>query len=144
MLYHKSLTLPNDLHAIPELTAFIDAACEVTSFDDDMVLKMNLAIEEAVVNVISYAYPEGTQGKVEVTITVDPQDFIVVICDSGKPFDPTQKEDVDITLPAEKRPIGGLGIFLVRQLMDSVSYERRNGENILTLMKALPQENKNQ
>ena len=120
MLYHKSLTLPNDLHAIPELTAFIDAACEVTSFDDDMVLKMNLAIEEAVVNVISYAYPEGTQGKVEVTITVD------------------------ITLPAEKRPIGGLGIFLVRQLMDSVSYERRNGENILTLMKALPQENKNQ
>jgi sigma-B regulation protein RsbU (phosphoserine phosphatase) len=141
MLYHKSLTLQNDLHAIPTLTEFVTAACEIAGFDDDMIMKMNLAIEEAVVNVINYAYPEGITGNVEVTITVDQKDFIVVVSDSGIPFDPTQKEDADITLPAEKRPIGGLGIFLVRQLMDVVSYERRDDQNILTLRKGLPQQN---
>ena len=137
MLYHKSLTLPNDLHAIPELTAFIDAACEVTSFDDDMVLKMNLAIEEAVVNVMSYAYPEGTTGSVNVEVQANDARLKFVISDSGKHFDPTSVAEADTTLSAEDRSIGGLGIFLVRQLMDSVNYERIGGFNVLTLRKKL-------
>ena len=137
MYFHKSLTLQNDLHAIPDLSEFVTAACEVAGFDYDMIMKSNLAIEEAVVNIINYAYPKGTQGDVQVTVSVDQQYFAVVICDSGMPFDPTQKEDADITLSAEERPIGGLGIFLVRQLMDSISYERRDGQNVLTLNKRL-------
>jgi sigma-B regulation protein RsbU (phosphoserine phosphatase) len=102
-------------------------------------MQLNLAIEEAVVNVMNYAYPAGTSGNVCIDIDTNEELLTVVITDSGTPFDPTGKKEVDITLSAEERPIGGLGIHLVRQLMDSVDYERINGKNVLTLTKKLNQ-----
>jgi sigma-B regulation protein RsbU (phosphoserine phosphatase) len=98
---------------------------------------MNLAIEEAVVNVMSYAYPAGVVGNVNIEAQADEERLKFTITDNGIPFDPTAKAEVDTTLSAEDRPIGGLGIHLVRQLMDSINYERIDGKNILTLRKKL-------
>jgi anti-sigma regulatory factor (Ser/Thr protein kinase) len=100
-------------------------------------MSLNLAMEEAVVNVMDYAYPEGQQGNVEIEAMTDGEWLTFVISDSGVPFDPTTKEDADTTLSAEERPIGGLGIFLVRQLMDVIQYQRDGDKNVLTLRKKL-------
>jgi sigma-B regulation protein RsbU (phosphoserine phosphatase) len=102
-----------------------------------VAIQMNLAMEEAVVNVMSYAYPVDTVGNVTITAESDGEQLQFTIIDSGTPFDPTAKEEVDTTLSAEERPIGGLGIHLVRQLMDSINYERIDGKNVLTLRKKL-------
>ena len=98
---------------------------------------MNLAIEEAVVNVINYAYPAGTHGVINIKAQANDERLKFTIIDSGTPFDPTLKEDTDITLSADQRPIGGLGIHLVRQLMDTINYEYTDGQNVLSLRKKL-------
>lgn len=131
----KNLTLPNDVQEVPQLAAFVDEICESAGIDMGTTMKMNLAIEEAVVNVMNYAYPQGTKGTVNIVGTIEDNWLQFVITDTGIPFDPTVQEDADTTLSAEDRPIGGLGIFMVRQIMDSVSYERTEGKNVLTLKK---------
>ena len=98
-----------------------------------------LAVEEAVVNVMSYAYPLGTQGDITVEAKATEQWLKFIITDQGKAFDPTQGGDADTTLSAEDRPIGGLGILLVQQLMDTINYERVDGNNVLTLKKNFQQ-----
>jgi anti-sigma regulatory factor (Ser/Thr protein kinase) len=98
-------------------------------------MQLNLALEEAVVNVMSYAYPEGTKGYVDIKAESDETYMKFIITDRGTPFDPTTKEEVDTTLPIEERRIGGLGIFLVRKMMDAIEYEYKDGQNILTLKK---------
>jgi len=131
----SSITLPNDIETIPKLSEFVDTTCEKAGIDMVAAMSLNLALEEAVVNVMSYAYSEGTRGEVEIE-AIDSDDVITfIISDSGKPFDPTAKEEVDTTLSVEERPIGGLGIHLVRQIMDSVNYHYTNGKNVLTLVK---------
>ena len=100
-------------------------------------MQMNLAIEEAVVNVMKYAYPSGTKGNVNIEAQANDVRLKFTITDSGMPFDPTVQTEVDTTLSAEERPIGGLGIHLVRQIMDSINYERVEGQNVLTLRKKL-------
>ena len=131
----RSLTLPNDINTIPQLNEFIDTVCEELEIDMALAMSLNLAMEEAVVNVMDYAYPEWTEGEVDIEAIADETQLHFTISDSGKPFDPTAKEEVDTTLSAEERPIGGLGIHLIRQLMDNISYERRDGKNILRLSK---------
>ena len=133
----KHLTLPNNIETISQLNAFVDTLCEEWSIDMDLAMSLNLAIEEAVVNVMDYAYPEGTVGYVDSEADIDDTYITFVLSDSGMPFDPTQKEEVDTTLPAEQRKIGGLGIHLVRRIMDSVSYEYKDHKNILTLRKKI-------
>ena len=133
----KQLTLHNDVQQITLLADYIDAIADEASLDPALTMSLNLALEEAVSNVILYAYPEGTDGTVDIVTTVVNGILTFVISDTGVAFDPTQKEEADITLSVEERPIGGLGIFLVRQIMDTVDYERRDGHNILTLTKKL-------
>ena len=134
---HKSLVLPNDIQEVPRLAAFVDEVCETVGFDEMTTMQMNLAIEEAVVNVMNYAYPPGSHGDVKIEAQSNDVRLKFTIIDSGTPFDPTVQADVDITLPAEERPIGGLGIHIVRQIMDSINYERVNGFNVLTLRKKI-------
>ena len=133
----KSIVLPNDINEVPRLTAFVDAVCEAVGFNPTVTMQMNLAIEEAVVNVMNYAYPRGKKGDVTIEALSNDVRLKFVITDSGTPFDPTVHADVDTTLSAQERPIGGLGIHLVRQLMDSINYERVNNLNVLTLRKKL-------
>ena len=133
--YSKCITLSNDVQEVPLLSTFVDEVCEFHGLDEMVTMQMNLALEEAVVNVMTYGYPEGTKGYVDISAQSDGSCLTFVISDSGTPFDPTTKGDVDTTLPAEKRDIGGLGIHLVKQLMDSIKYEYKDGHNTLTLKK---------
>ena len=135
--YQRSITLTNDVQQVPKLAEFVDNVCEAMGFDDLTTMQMNLAIEEAVVNVMNYAYPEGTTGSVNIEVQANDARLKFVISDNGKHFDPTSVAEADTTLSAEDRSIGGLGIYLVRQLMDSVNYERIGGFNVLTLRKKL-------
>ena len=137
MTSKHSLTLPNDIETIPQLNEFIDTVAEEIGLDMSLTMSLNLAIEEAVVNVMEYAYLEGEQGNVDIEVSADDRWLTFIISDNGIPFDPTTQKDADTTLSAEERPIGGLGIFLVRQLMDSINYQRENGKNILTLSKKM-------
>ena len=130
----RSITLPNDIATISQLSEFVETVCEEKGLDMALTMNLNLALEEAVVNVMSYAYPDS-QGDVKVDIMIDDQKVVSILTDSGIPFDPTTKDDVDTTLSADERPIGGLGIFLVRQIMDSINYERVGKQNVLTLIK---------
>ena len=133
----KHLTLPNDIETIPRLNEFIDGLCEETGINRDVSMRLNLAIEEAVVNVMNYAYPKGAIGDVDIEVETDEDTITFVISDSGVPFDPTKKADTDITLSVDERPIGGLGIHLVRQIMDDIAYHYTDHKNILTLKKKL-------
>ena len=135
----KSIVLPNDTQEIPRLAAFVDEVCEAVDFNATITMQMNLAIEEAVVNVMNYAYPPGTHGDVTIEAQANDVRLKFTIIDNGTPFDPTLTADVDTTLSAEERPIGGLGIHLVRQMMDSINYERVDGQNVLTLRKNINQ-----
>ena len=131
----KTLVLQNDIRQIPELAVFVDGLAEEMSLDPSLAMGLNLALEEAVTNVMMYAYPAGESGTVEIEVDAREDRMVFRQTDAGVPFDPTAAPAADITLGVEERPIGGLGIFLVRQIMDSVVYERRDGRNILTLTK---------
>ena len=135
MRLSRSLKLTNNVDEVPQLAAFVDEVCEAIGLDMSLTMSLNLAIEEAVVNVMDYAYPAGKKGDILIEAKANDQCLKIVIIDWGTPFDPTTKAEVDTTLSAEERPIGGLGIHLVRQIMDSINYERIDGKNVLTLRK---------
>ena len=132
-----AIVMRNDIQQIPTLAEWV----EWLNVPAELNMPINLALEEAVSNVMLYAYPGRTDGMVFVEylemLEPDGKRLIFTISDSGIPFDPTQKEQADITLSAEDRAIGGLGIHLVRQLMDEISYERTDDKNILTLVKSI-------
>ncbi len=131
----RHLLIHNDIQQIPQLADFVETIAAEKHLDHSLTLNLNLALEEAVTNVIMYAYPEGTDGLVDIEAIIRKDSLSFVISDSGKAFDPTAQPDADVSLSAENRQVGGLGIYLVRNIMDSVSYERKNGKNILTMTK---------
>ena len=130
---HHSLVMRNDIEQIPTLAEWVDSL----ELPEEMNMTINLAIEEAVSNVMLYAYPENESGQVLVEADKSPDKVVFTITDSGKPFDPTAQVQPDISLSVEERPIGGLGIHLVRQIMDEIKYERKDNKNILTLIKKI-------
>jgi len=132
----RRLTLKNDVDELTKLPEFVDTVCEEAGVDMALIASLNLALEEAVTNVVLYAYVGG-EGTVDIDAVYTDKKLRFIITDSGIAFDPTKKEEADTTLSAEERPIGGLGIHLVRQIMDSVNYERIDGKNVLTLIKKL-------
>ena len=133
----ETIVLKNNVHEVTRFSDFIKSATERMGIGKSTAQEIRLAIEEAVVNVINYAYPIGTEGSIEVGVMFDGKSLKATIVDSGVPFDPTAKEKADTTLAAEERQIGGLGILLVRELMDSINYEYTDGKNILTLVKTV-------
>ena len=130
-----TLTLHNNVQEASLLAPFIETIATENGLDHSLTMELTLAVEEAVVNVMEYAYPQGETGEVTIEVSVADGLLDINIIDSGAPFDPTQKSDPDTSLPVEERSIGGLGIFLVRQVMDTVSYRRDDGKNILTFTK---------
>ena len=133
----KSIVLPNDTQEVPRLNAFVDEVCKSVGFDEGKTMEIKVAVEEAVVNVMNYAYPPEQRGDVTIEAASNDIRLKFTIIDSGKPFDPTVQNEVDTTLSAEARSIGGLGIHLIRQNMDSINYERVDNLNVLTLRKKL-------
>lgn len=120
-----------------EIINFIMSSPDMPS-DDSLLFKIHLSVEEAVENVVDYAY-EGGMGWLEAGTELDTSGLTltILIKDAGVPFNPLEKEDPDITASVEERKIGGLGIFLCKQMMDEVSYRYENGCNILTMKKHL-------
>ena len=133
----ETLTLPNDVKEVATLSSFVKDVLARLNIGKSLVSKLRLALEEAVVNVMEYAYPAGTKGDVNIRVTFDGKRLRFVISDSGISFNPTEALKADTTLSAEERPVGGLGILLVRELMDSINYERTGGKNVLTLTKTI-------
>ena len=133
----KSIILANDISEISRLYEFIEELGNEFSLSPDIVFNLNLVLEEAVVNVINYAYPKEEHQYIYLSATMKDGSIILVLTDTGKEFDPTAAPEADVTLSAEDRQIGGLGIFLIRQIMNEVKYERIEGKNVLTLEKKL-------
>ena len=127
----RHLLLQNDVRQIPQLADFVETIAQESNLDQALAMTLNLALEEAVTNVIMYAYPKGSQGLVDLEAIVRKDSH------SGKPFDPNAAPKADISLDVEERPIGGLGIYMVMNIMDSVAYRRENDRNILTMTKKI-------
>lgn len=122
----KAPEIIEDVMALPVVAE--QAALEFT---------LRLVLEELVVNVVNYAYGEGGDGPLDITVENRDDAIVITLTDQGVPFNPLEQEAPDTDLPPEERPIGGLGIFLVREMMDNVSYRYEAGRNILTVGKGL-------
>ena len=118
---------------LEELFAFVEQALTSLNAPASHRDKMMMALDEALTNVVLYAYPEDQRGTVGISIFRNDNTITAEIVDHGKPFDPTAHPAPDITLPIEQRPIGGLGIHLMRNLVTSLRYCREQGENHLVL-----------
>ena len=134
----RRLIMKNEMSEVGRLRAFLFSVCREHGIDDENAKTLNLALEEWVANVINYAYPKGMRGHVEVTADVSDDVLTFVIKDHGAAFDPTQHEEVDIDAELDERAIGGLGIHLIRTIMDTVEYQRTSdGYNRLVLTKRI-------
>ena len=133
----KKLVIKNDISEISKLAIFIDELSEELDFTPELNFNLNLVLEEAVSNVILYAYGKEEQKEISLVAQSCDNNLVFVLTDSGTEFDPTKVPDADITLSAEEREIGGLGIFLIRQIMNTVEYQRIDEKNVLTMRKQL-------
>ena len=134
----RRIIMKNEMSEVSRMRGFFLSVCREHDIDDDTFKTLNLAIEEWVANVINYAYPKGIRGHVEMTAKVTEGVLTLVIKDHGAPFDPTAHTDVDVDAGLDERQIGGLGIHLVKAIMDTMHYERTaDGYNVLTLTKTL-------
>ena len=131
------LSLEARVENLDRVLSFVNEALEAADCPVRTQLQVDVAVEEVFVNIASYAYPDPGTGTacVRAEILRDPRAVLLTFGDRGTPYDPTAKPDPDVTLPAEARQIGGLGIYLVKKTMDRVEYRRENGSNLLTLLK---------
>ena len=129
------IVLKNQILEIDRLSEWMEGISQKAGLDHMVAFNINLALEEAVTNIINYAYPEGTEGDIELSFSLTGRTLYFTLSDGGKPFDPTSVPPADISAQAADRPIGGLGIHLVRKIMDDVNYFRKDGKNILKMTK---------
>ena len=115
----------------------MENVCNELRLDAHVSMKLQLAIEEMVVNVISYAYPKGSTADISLSAEAEGEELTLVLSDSGVPFDPTEKEDPDLNVDPMDRAQGGLGILIVKNIMNEVSYRRLGDTNQLTMKKIL-------
>jgi anti-sigma regulatory factor (Ser/Thr protein kinase) len=128
---------------VGELTAMAEKMMELAEeweLPQAITVNINLVIEEALTNIIFYAFPDNNKHDIKVSVTLNNTMLTIEITDDGIPFNPLSQQQPDITLPAEERPVGGLGIFLISQIMDTRHYTRHKNQNILTLSKSIEYE----
>lgn len=131
------ITLRSDLAELTALTEFIDRFVADSALSADVGLHLQLVLEELVVNAISYGYPEGGAGSIRVQLARTPQAIEIELVDDGIAFDPRTLPAPDLDAPLDERPLGGLGVHLVRQFVDEIDYRRDSGRNHLRLRKRL-------
>jgi len=127
------IKLPAKIENLKRWTQSVLECARAQKFEGKRIQEIELALEEALVNICNYSYPEKT-GEVEINCKLDGRHFIIEIIDSGIPFDITSVSDPDLTSNVEERKIGGLGIFLVKKMVDEVRYRREKDQNILNLI----------
>ena len=132
--HEEEITLKNDIKYVDQLNDFVESITDKLGINTSKAHNIKLAVEEAVVNVMEYAYPAGTTGDIDIQAMYNDRKLKFVITDAGVAFNPTKATLADTTLTVEERPVGGLGLLLLRELMDSINYERINHKNTLTLI----------
>ena len=134
----KELTITATVENIGIVTEFVNEQLEALDCPMKAQMQIDIAIDELFGNIAHYAYhPEVGNATVRVEVTEEPLAVIVTFIDKGMPYDPLKAAEPDITLSAEERQIGGLGIYMVRKSMDEISYEYKDGKNILSIKKKL-------
>jgi len=131
----KELKLKNQVGELERVNQFIEEIGEELGLDMELRMNLNLVMEEMVSNVIFYAYPEGKSAEIELVAESEGKELTFVLSDRGKEFDPTLKEDADPDVNPVDREIGGMGIFIVKNIMNEVTYQRLEGKNLLTMKK---------
>lgn len=132
----KEMTIPATVENIEKVTAFVDEQLEQIDCPPKAQMQIDIAIDELFGNIAQYAYnPETGPATVRVEVTQSPISVVITFIDHGIPYDPLKTAEPDITLSAEERAIGGLGIFMVKKTMDEITYEYKNGQNILRIRK---------
>ena len=139
LLFHRNeLVIEAATENLPEVQAFVEQQLEAVDCSPRAQMQFGIAVEEIFVNIANYAYaPDKGKATVRVELTEDPTTVTITFVDHGVPYDPLAKKDPDVSLAADEREIGGLGIFLTKKTMDDLHYEYRDGKNILTLTKKL-------
>ena len=133
----RELTLPAQTERLPEVLAFVEEQLEEAGCPMKAQMQISVATEEVYVNIASYAYAPGSgMATIRLELTQEPA-VVLTFIDSGIAFNPLEKEDPNVNLPAEERQIGGLGIFMTKKTMDEVRYERAGDRNVLTLIKRI-------
>lgn len=133
----RELTLPAQTERLPEVLAFVEEQLEEAGCPMKAQMQISVATEEVYVNIASYAYSPGSgMATIRLELTQEPA-VVLTFIDSGIAFNPLEKEDPNVNLPAEERQIGGLGIFMTKKTMDEVRYERAGDRNVLTLIKRI-------
>jgi serine/threonine-protein kinase RsbW len=131
----KHFVIDNRIGEIPFLAEKIEELAGKWELPESLTMNINLVLEEALSNIIFYAYNDNRKHQIKISMTLINKNLTFKITDNGIPFDPFSLPQPDISLSAEERPVGGLGIFLISKFMDAVHYSRQNNMNILTLNK---------
>lgn len=135
---NNELTIEALAENLATVTEFVDVRLEQVNCPMKAQMQIDVALEEIFINIANYAYQPGKgPATVRVDVADDPLTVTITFVDHGIPYDPLAKDDPDVTLPADQREIGGLGIFMTKKLMDDVVYEYKDGSNILRLVKKL-------
>ena len=137
MAEQATLVLKNDVSELERVMSFVSELCARNSVPPDTEYDLNLALDEMVANVARHAFPQGGEHHFTLRISLSNEEFVAQIEDEGVEFNPTAHPLPDLDAPLEKRKQGGLGIFLARQIMTTVEYQRVAGKNIVTLRKKL-------
>ena len=134
----REMTLQAVTENLDQVLAFVEESLEEWECPLKVLMQVQIAVEEIYVNIARYAYEkEGGEATIRVEVKGEPPQVCITFVDQGIPYDPLAKEDPDVTLSAEERQIGGLGIFMVKKAMDDVEYTYKNGSNILTIKKGI-------
>ncbi len=135
----KELRIKNQISELERVAQFIEEIGEELHLDMELQMNLNLVMEEMVSNVIFYAYPKESDSEIELLAKSDGKSLTFVLSDQGKEFDPTAQEDADPDVNPIDREIGGMGIFIVKNIMNRVTYQRLEGKNLLTMTKNIEQ-----
>lgn len=134
----RELDILATLDNLDEVLAFVDEELEKMGCPQRDMYQIDVCVEEIFSNIANYAYnPDTGPATIRVEVLDDPKEITLTFFDHGTPFDPLAKEDPDVTLEAEERRIGGLGVYIVKKSMDQIGYEYRDGQNILTIKKTI-------
>ena len=133
----KEIEIKNKVEELEHVNTFVEQIGDELGLDMELQMNLNLAMEEMVSNVIFYAYPEGTEGSIGLAAEYDRKQLTFMLSDSGREFDPTLKSDSDLDTNPAERELGGMGIYIVKNIMDQVTYQRLKGKNLLTMKKSI-------
>ena len=133
----KKIQLVNEIAQLSEITAFLDDLVDEWNLPVTFAMSLNLVLEEAFTNVVFYAFNDEKQHFIDLEFEMQNSQLKIALSDDGREYDPTQKDDPDFSVAMEDRSIGGLGVFLIKKIMDTIEYQRKDNRNYLILTKTL-------